>query len=140
MNQIDDAATKPLVLERCYCPGTPHDHDEVHIRTEFGWGDVKAVRKMGLANPGLTWDEELADLTMMSRAVTSWTFVTSSGEPVPISLATLRLLPIEVGEAILNTANENFEASRLPNASGARSQPSIPASSGARTKTRSPKR
>lgn len=140
MNQIDESASEPLVLERCYCPNAPHDHDEVSIRTEFGWGDVKAVRKMGLANPGLSWDEELADLTMMARAVSSWTFVTSSGEPVPISLATLRLLPIEVGEAILEKANEHFEASRLPNASGARSQPSTPASSGARTKKRSSKR
>lgn len=140
MNQINEESAAPLVLDRCYCPNSPHEHDEVQIRTEYGWGDVKAVRKMGFANPALNWDEELADLTMMQRAVTSWTFVTANGESVPISLATLRLLPIEVGDAILAKANEHFEASRLPNASGARSQPSTPESSGAETKTRSRRR
>ncbi len=139
MNQIDETSAEPLVLERCYCPESPHDHDEVMVRTQYGYGDVKAVRKMGFANPALTWDEELADLTMMARSVVSWTFVLTDGTPLPVSLATIRLLPIEVGEAILEKANEHFEASRLPNASGARSQPSSQASSGAAKKRRSPK-
>ena len=133
MLQIDEKATEPLVLKRCYCEGSPHEPgDSVDIRTQYGYGDFKSIKKMGFANPSLNWDEELADLTLIVRAVTGWTFVLPDGEPLPISMATLRLLPEEVGEAILEKANEHFETSRksgeLPNPLGGQSQPSSPES------------
>jgi hypothetical protein len=132
---VDEDASETIDLDREYCPPKAdgsqyHEHDTVTVRTGYGYGDVLAINKMGHTNPGLLWDAEMATLTLLSRAIRAWSFVNEAGEPVPVGVPMIRLLPAPVGEQIAEVADKYFQASQgpLPNPSGAPSRPSSPES------------
>ncbi len=132
---VNEQATVVVDLEREYCPPKPdgsryHDHDTVTVRTEYGYGDVLQVNKMGNANPGLYWDSEAATLTLWSRAITAWSFVDDKGEPVAVGIPMMKLLDDRIGDRVGDVINDHYGKARdeLPNPSGDPSPPSSPES------------
>jgi hypothetical protein len=106
------------------CPPKPdgsayHEQDTVTIRTDFAYGDILFVRKMGQATPGILWDDEAATIGLLYRAITAWSFVHEDGTPVDVGIATIRLLREHIAEQIAEKADEHFQRARgeLPNSS-----------------------
>jgi hypothetical protein len=135
---VNESADEVITLDREYCDpkpdGTPyHEVDTVSVRTQYGYGDMLAINKMGSGNPSLFWDAELGTLTLLARAITAWTFVDSDGQPIPIGMPMIRLLDPAVADRVAEVADRHYTAatSQLPNPSGAPSQPSSPERSSA---------
>ena len=133
---IDPTATEPLKV-RCVCPpladGTPrHDEDTIDVRSQYGYGDSLNLSRKGVqykigVNPE-TKDPVVLPFTdafaeheaLLEMAVTGWTLTDGKGDPLPVALSTILLLPEDVGNAVANAANAHYEASKapVPNASG----------------------
>lgn len=131
---VDESADEVITLDREYCQPKPdgsayHEVDTVSVRTEWGYGDMLAINKMGSGNPGLLWDAELGTLTLLARGITAWSFVDKDGKPVPIGMPMIRLLAPAVADRVAEVADRHYTAAtaELPNPSGAPSQPSSPA-------------
>jgi hypothetical protein len=134
-------ATEVIDLDREYCPpkpdGTPyHDHDSVTVKTDYSYGDLLFVSKLGQATPGILWDNEMATLGLLSRAIRGWSFVDDEGKPVEIGLPMIRLLHAEVADKVAEVADRHYTESTttLPNVSGAPSPASSPESRSASPK------
>lgn len=132
---VDESADEVITLDREYCQPKPdgsayHEFDTVSVRTEWGYGDMLAINKMGSGNPSLLWDAELGTLTLLARAITAWSFVDKEGKPVPIGMPMIRLLDPAIADQIAAVADRHYTeaTSQLPNPSGAPSQPSSPES------------
>lgn len=126
---INPEATQVVDLPTCYCPGSPHDHDSVTIRSQYGYGDVLELAKVHTAAGYIDPMAERARL--LDLGIKSWTFVDDKGEPVPLGLPMILLLRSEIVEPIAVAIDAAYSASDvpLPNPSSGRSQPSSPASS-----------
>lgn len=135
---VDESADEVIMLDREYCEPKPdgthyHEFDTVSVRTEYGYGDMLAINKMGSGNPSLLWDAELGTLTLLARAITAWSFVDKEGKPVPIGMPMIRLLAPGVADRLAEVADRHYTAAtgQLPNPSGAPSLPSSPERSSA---------
>jgi hypothetical protein len=128
---IDPEATKVVDLPACYCPESPHDHDTVTIRAQFGYGDVLELARVHTSIGHIDPMAERAKL--LELGIVSWSFVDKSGEPVPLSLPMILLLHSEIVEPIAEALDLAYQESAppLPNPSSGRSQPSSRASSAA---------
>lgn len=126
---IDPAATAVVDLSACYCPATPHDHDSVTIRTEFGYGDVLTLASVHTAAGRLDPMAERAKL--LELAIRDWSFVDADGEPVPVGLPMILLLREDIVAPVAQAIDEAYQKATepVPNASSGRSQPSSPESS-----------
>jgi hypothetical protein len=143
---VDPDATEVIDLAREYCPPKPdgtayHDHDTVTVKTEYAYGDLLFITKLGQATPGILWDNENATLGLLSRAIRGWSFVHEDGEPVDVGLPMIRLLHTEVADKVAEVADRHYTASTatLPNPSSDPSVASAAATPGGSRK-RKPKR
>ena len=143
---IDPTATVPVPI-RCPCPpvdGEPRhpDGDSVDVRSQFGYGDSLALAKKSVQyRVGLDKDQQAIVLpytdaflqheTLLELAIKSWTIVTESGEPLPVGLPTILMLPEDIGNVIAERINELYEASKatVPNVSGGQSPATSPETS-----------
>jgi len=130
---VNPEAEEVIDLDREYCPPKPdgtayHDHDTVTVKTEYAYGDLLFITKLGQATPGILWDNENATLGLLMRAIRGWSFVHDDGTPVDVGMATIRLLHTNVADKVAEVADRHYTASTttLPNASSAASpeQPS----------------
>lgn len=140
---VDPDAFEVVDLAHEYCPPKPdgsayHDHDTVEVRTQYAYGDLLFVTKLGQGTTGLMWDNEAATLGLLARAIRGWSFVHNDGSPVDIGLATIRLLHADVADKIAEVADRHYTASTvtLPNVSSAASPDSPPATPSASPKPR----
>lgn len=44
-NYVDPAATRPVTIGPCRCPGTPHEADTADIVVRFGYGELARIRQ-----------------------------------------------------------------------------------------------
>lgn len=143
---IDPTATVPVPI-RCPCPpkdGEPRhsDGDIVDVRSQYGYGDSLKLAKASVQyrisvdkdnNPLVVpyTDAFLQHETLLELAVQSWTIQTESGEPLPVGLPTILMLPEDIGNVLAERVNELFEASKatVPNGSGGQSPATSPETS-----------
>lgn len=141
---IDPAATHPVEV-RCLCPGAPHPSDTITVRSEYGYGDALKLAKAAVqyrvvqnkkGEPVVLPYEDafLQEEALLALGVKAWTLLDADGNPVPVGLPTILLLPPDVGEQVSTAINALYEASKVPvpNGSGAPSRASTPGSSAAR--------
>ena len=145
---MDPTATVPVPV-RCCCPpvdgAVRHpDGDVIHIRSQYTYGDDLALSKRSVQYRVATHEGKpvvlpytdgfLGEEAMLEIGVKEWTLVTADGEPLPVDLTTILLLPGDVGALLSERINELWEASKvpLPNGSGAPSPASSAASGAAR--------
>jgi hypothetical protein len=126
---IDPEATEVVDLPVCYCPGAPHDHDTVTIRTQYGYGDLLELTSVHM-NGRLDPMAERAKL--LEIGIRAWTFIDDGG-PVEVTPANIRRLSQVVVEPIVTAIDLADASGSVPNGSSGRSQPSSPASSTAST-------
>jgi hypothetical protein len=128
----DPDATEEVDLGVCRCPGAPHERDSAQIRTDIGDGEAKSVRVAGWQSTGMEYyDFEVANDAAIAKFTLSWTLCEKDGEPVAITRRTVSLLDEATRIVLLMAINKPFEerhGGALPNASGARSRSSSPAS------------
>lgn len=126
---IDPDATRVVELPECYCPNTPHDHDTVTIRAQYGYGDVLTLASVHTAAGRIDPMAERAKL--LELGIREWTFTDSSGDPVPIGLPMILLLREDIVAPIAAAIDDAYQQSTppVPNPSSGRSQPSSAGSS-----------
>lgn len=125
---VQPDATEDFALSECHCPGTPHDHDTVTLRTEFAYADLMALGKV---HTDLGRIDPLAERAkLLEIGIRGWSFVDDEGEPVPVSLPMILLLKPQIVEPIAVHIDELYQASTepLPNGSGGQSRRSAPVS------------
>lgn len=127
---VDDAQVEPFDLPTCYCPGKPHEHDTVTLRTEYSYGDLIELGRVVVSDLGKL-DAMGERVKLLQLGVVGWNFVDAAGEPVPIDIVTLLKLKSSIAVPVMQRIDELYQASSepLPNASSGRSQPSSPESS-----------
>jgi len=139
----DDKATIEVDLGPCRCPGTPHEQDSAQVRADIGDGEAKSVRVAGWQSTGMEYyDFEVANDAAVAKFTVSWTLRGKYDELVPITRRTVTLLDEATRLALLTEINRAFEerhGGALPNASGARSRGSSPASASRTRTTRRPR-
>ena len=114
-------ATTTVSLGPCRCPGTPHDEDSAEVLEELPW---HLLAEVGTLN-GIS-----AYRRLVLGALVGWNLVDGDGQPVEITPALVdRLRPARL-EPIAAAIQVVFDRANapLPNASGAPSRPSRPAS------------
>jgi hypothetical protein len=128
---IDPEATEVVDLPVCYCPGAPHDHDTVTIRTQYGYGDLLELTRVHM-NGRLDPMAERAKL--LELGIKGWSFTDEEG-PVEVNPRNILRLSQAVVEPIVTAIDLAYNSSTppVPNASSGRSQPSSPARSTAST-------
>ena len=100
-------------MGECRCPGTPHDHDTVYLRSELGpEGGYAALRAIRAAQ---TDDDVLPE--MLGRAyarfgIVDWTFEDADG-PVPCTAANIERLSWDVIYPIAERGDELYAQSLL---------------------------
>lgn len=129
----DPTATDTLTLPGgCQCPGTPHEADVWVYRTELGDGDEQRAGSFGWsAGGGAYFDWEAARDKLIEIATVRWNVVGEGGAPVPVNVASVRLLDTETRQlmaAAVDTAQEAYRRARSPNPSAAQSVTGSPAS------------
>ena len=107
--------TQTVVLGDCRCPGRPHDQDTAEVYEELPW-DV-------LVEVGLKTGAE-AYRHLVYSALVAWNLTDSDGDPVPLTVHTVRRLRPDRLDPIANAVNAAYERAQapLPNASGAPSR------------------
>lgn len=92
----------PTVEVPCHCPGQPHAHDTVTLRTSvtvpMGFAAMTAMRNNAMQ--GGTPDDALGALASvyLHYGIAAWSFVDEKGKPVPITPVNAdRLLPFDEG-------------------------------------------
>lgn len=133
----DPSATAVLVLPGgCQCPGSPHEADEWTYRTELGDSEQKRAAIAGFDLDTAKVDWIAAQDKLIEVASVRWNLVDDDGDPVELSVATIRLLDQATRDAMAEAVDAAVTASQkpLPNASAARS-PSSSRASGGRTRT-----
>lgn len=125
---IDPDATRVVDLPECYCPGSPHDHDSVTVRAQYGYGDVLTLASVHTAAGRIDPMAERAKL--LEVGITSWTFTDSDGQPVPVGLPMILLLRDDIVQPIAAAIDDAYQQSTppVPNPSSGQSRPSSAAS------------
>jgi len=125
---VNPDATTDVARERCYCSGSPHEHDTVTIRTQYGYGDLL---ELGRVHANGRIDPMLERAKLLELGIKSWSFVDDKGQPIPVGLPMILLLQQDVVQPIAVAIDEAYQASDppVPNPSSGRSAPSSPASS-----------
>jgi hypothetical protein len=130
----DPRRTATLALPGgCQCPGSPHEADEWTYRTELGGSEY--ARAVAQARRGEDIDEAVFQDALVEAASVSWNLVDDAG-PVPLTLASIKLLDVETRTTIISTLDDalSMTVAPPPNASAARSRNGSRAS-GYRTRT-----
>jgi hypothetical protein len=118
----DPELTKEVDLGPCDCPGQSHGNDSAQVRAQIGDGEFNAT----LYDQPTPAD---ADDAIAARFTLSWTLLDQDGEPVQITPTAIRLLDRTTRTALLMALKPSVNwREQLPNASGARSRGSSPAS------------
>lgn len=125
----DPSATTVVDLGPCQCPGTPHDKDEVTVRTELG---ASALARVGRAeiNAAVTGDHFASYRQLVLEAATDWNLLVLSAPvsddderivvPAPINMHWVEQLDEPTLRAIAEAIDEHTSGGPNPNASGAR--------------------
>lgn len=109
---VDPAATKVIDLPACYCPNTPHDHDRVTIRTQYGYGDMLELAKVHTLAGRIDPMAERARL--LELGIREWTFLDDKGDPIPLGLPMILLLQPHIVEPIASAIDAAYEESSAP--------------------------
>jgi len=114
-------ATTTVPLGPCRCPGTPHDEDSAEVLDELPWDVLVEVGML---------DGISAYRRLVLGALVGWNLVDGDGQPVEITPALVGRLRADRLEPIAAAVNAAYQRAQapLPNASGAPSRPSRPAS------------
>jgi hypothetical protein len=138
----DPDASEEVDLGPCRCPGAPHGRDSATIRAEIGDGELRSAYAPAkrFHEDGRSYiDEAAGDDSVAARFTVSWTlFMHGLDEkrkpalvPVPITARSMSLLDEASRTSLMlpiNAAVNGQNQAALPNASGARSPVSSPAS------------
>lgn len=137
-NYVDPAATRPVTIGPCRCPGTPHETDTADIVRLFGYGERARIRQAGRLG-GIEQSYLMAILLGVKR----WNLVMPDGSAREIDseqvarldeTTVLRLLGLNAGDGGDQMLGDAFAEDELPLASAAPS-PSGSQESGTPTPT-----
>jgi hypothetical protein len=130
----DEDATEEVDLGPCRCPGAVHGRDSATIRAEVGDGEFRSALAAAtrFRDDGSSYtDPAAADDSVATRFTLSWTLLDRHGKPVRITPRAMSLLDEASRLAVMAPLQKVIDRQReasLPNASGARSPGSSPAS------------
>ena len=128
----DEDATEDVDLGPCRCPGAVHGRDNATIRAEIGDGEFRSALAAAtrFREDGSSYtDPAAADDSVAARFTLSWTLQDRHGKPVRITPRALSLLDEASRLAVMTPLQKIIQREApLPNASGARSPGSSPAS------------
>lgn len=128
-NYVDPAATRPVTIGPCRCPGTPHSEDTADIVVLFGYGERGQIRQ-ATRRAGLEAGYQLAILLGVKR----WNLVLPDGSAREVDAEQVARLDEATVDRLLSDEllGVAFEESELPLASAA---PSPDGSQGSGTQT-----
>lgn len=72
----------------CICEGTPHQQDTVTIRKELSGAEIAQINgsMFKINSEGIAYaDASASDLAAMELAVVGWSFLDSTGTPIPFN-------------------------------------------------------
>jgi hypothetical protein len=110
--------TVAVPIGPCSCPGTPHEHDSVDLRSKLGLAAGTMLQRLIVeANQSRP---DAAELTgQLSEAylrvgVVGWSFVDEKGKPVPVTPATLREYLLDDFERAIAVADAADDLYKVP--------------------------
>lgn len=113
----EGSAEHNAVQVPCPCVGTPHDHDEVYIRTELsGYESAKIQGAMfTISAEGKPMaDVAATNLVSMETCVVGWSFVDARGMPIPFDASRVNRLRSDIWKIVLEEVDKLTEDTKPP--------------------------
>lgn len=98
----DPEAREQLPLGPCECPGKPHDHDYLELRTELGAEDTVALEQGG-------------PFDKLALLVVGWNLLDNDGEPAPVDREHLAQLFADNFAGLDGWVEKHVRLATLPN-------------------------
>ena len=117
---IDPAATVPVDMGECQCPGKPHTKDVANIRKEYSGRDRSNMRSVASQAILSSTDENAGTADAIAPFVVSWNLMGPDGQPMRPSRQAIGLLDEDSLMAlILGISAQVAGSEQAPNPSGA---------------------